>query len=346
MSSLLFWLNSVDLYPKIYWKDRKSSKAVAGVGMGGEGEFFGWRHFSKTKAPHWSDFPSRFLFAPKILKESDEPSIDLDFVKPEIKKTTHLPTKSEWFFKVNSTLEAIRKRKLDKVVLARECRFDLEKPLNPWPLISKLQARASNAYLFCLQMTPRSAFLAVTPERLFFRSNRTLQTEALAGTRKLGESDLLDHPKERREFSLVEDSIRWALSPLSSGALSFSLPAVRANSTLQHLYSDLKAELKTNVTDTKILDRLHPTAALLGFPKSKAMKHLESLESFDRGLYGAPLGRMNHFGSEWIVGIRSCLLFGSTARLYSGAGIVAGSDPESEWNELESKLQLYQGIFL
>jgi menaquinone-specific isochorismate synthase len=348
--NLLSWLQTTPEYPKIYWKERSSSRAFAAVGLGSPtSEAYGWRLFKPTKAPHWADFPSQFFFSPKISKEANTSEF-LKWEKPAIKRLVFTPEKEEWTSLVEQTLAAIHKKKLDKLVLARECLMDLEEPVNPWPLVSALEQRAVNAYVFCIQPTKRSAFLGASPEQLFLRTNKTqLFTEALAGTRPLGEKeafDLLHHPKDLKEFSFVEKSIRKALSPLTKSPLQFSNISIRKTSCVQHLSSQLNIDLDPSITDFTLLDRLHPTAALLGFPKRKAMELLQKLEPFERGLYGAPIGRIHGTASEWIVGIRSCLLFESTARLYSGLGIVEGSHPESEWNELNSKLKLFQGLFL
>ncbi|HLI93964.1 MAG TPA: chorismate-binding protein, partial [Puia sp.] len=65
-----------------------------------------------------------------------------------------------------------------------------------------------------------------------------------------------------------------------------------------------------------------------------------------RGLYGGAIGWSTQDASEWVVGIRSCFIQGKTATLFSGTGIVQGSDPISEWDELDQKLKLYDGIFV
>ena len=348
--NLLSWLQNSSDYPKIYWKERSSNRAFAAAGMGNPtSEAYGWRLFKPTNAPHWKDFPSQFFFSPKISAETNTLEI-LKWEKPPVKRLFFTPEKEDWTISVQETLAAIRKKKIDKLVLARECLLDLERPIDPWQLVSALEQRAMNAYVFCIQPTARSAFIGASPERLFLRTNRSqFFTEAVAGTRPLGEQealDLLKHPKDRKEFLFVEESIRKALAPFTKSPLQFSKASLRTTSCVQHLSSELQIDLSSQTTDSALLDRLHPTAALLGFPKRKAAELLQKLEPFDRGLYGAPIGRIQETSSEWIVGIRSCLLFESTARLYSGTGIVAGSHPECEWNELNGKLKLFQDIFL
>lgn len=336
------WLQGLDEYPKIYWKERGSEKAFAAAGTGVSPLSYAWRHFVPTSAPQWADFPPSFSFSPKFTQESSSPS-SLLFQKPFVLSSSLLPDQTLWRQLVEKTLQAIEQNKLEKLVLARERLLQLSSPLDPWPLVSALEKKIHNAYLICIQPTPRSAFISFTPEKLFSRTGRTLSTEALAGTQKQKRSTLLSDPKQRREFHLVETSIQKALLSLTSSPPTFSSPSLRSTSGLEHLYSHLTAPLLPHVTDEHVLDQLHPTAALLGYPKKEAFDLL-SMESFERGLYGAPLGRITPTDSNWAVGIRSCLLFESSLRLYSGAGLVKGSKPSSEWKELDQKLHVWDAL--
>jgi menaquinone-specific isochorismate synthase len=89
-----------------------------------------------------------------------------------------------------------------------------------------------------------------------------------------------------------------------------------------------------------IVEALHPTPAVAGVPTREACDQILRFEDFDRGLYAAPLGWVGANGdSEFIVGIRSALIADTRARLYAGAGIVAGSDPDREWAEIKLKFR-------
>jgi menaquinone-specific isochorismate synthase len=89
-----------------------------------------------------------------------------------------------------------------------------------------------------------------------------------------------------------------------------------------------------------VLARLHPTPAVGGSPRAAACAHIRELEGFPRGLYGGPVGWIDHRGGgEFLVGIRSALIDGGRARVYAGSGIVAGSDPDREFAETELKFK-------
>lgn len=345
---LLKWLQEGAEYPKIYWKERSSLAAFAGVGEGGSSPIsYGWRHSSDKQI--WSDFPKSAHITPRLSVETTQKSDLFYLEKPRIKQCHLLPSYNHWSELIEKALKAIEEKQFKKCVLARECKFELEKPIDPWSLVAALEKRAENAYVICIQPTSRSAFISVTPEMLFSRQDQLLTVEALAGTQKLHQSTPfpLSHPKHVQEFSLVEQSIKEALHMAGLGPLTFCTPSIRTTSGgLQHLYSLLKRRLPAGIEDEMLLQTLHPTAALSGFPKEPARQFLCNHEPFDRGLYGAPLGRMTADSSTWVVGIRSCLLFESTATLYSGAGIVSGSNPLAEWEELDHKIALFKEILL
>jgi menaquinone-specific isochorismate synthase len=83
---------------------------------------------------------------------------------------------------------------------------------------------------------------------------------------------------------------------------------------------------------------LHPTPAVCGTPTEAALATLESIEPFDRGWYAGPVGRIGRDEAELAVGIRSAIIQGNQVTLQGGAGVVNGSGPEAEWDEIEQKL--------
>ena len=259
-----------------------------------------------------------------------------------------------WIQGVEKALDLIRRKELEKVVLARTCTLELETAPDPFAIAAALKAKAQGAFVFCVQ-SENEAFLGATPERLFVRNHREILSEAIAGTRTRGKTkaedeslgaQLLSSEKDLREFSPVQVYLKNALSPLCIASPTFTPISIHQTQNVQHLYSKCSGKLKAVATDEEILQSLHPTPALCGTPKDKAFSVIRELEPFERGLYGGAIGWSTPEASEWIVGIRSCLIKGKTATLYSGTGIVEGSDPEEEWDELNQKLKLYDGIFI
>lgn len=290
---------------------------------------------------------------------SSSPTLRIDSLPPppppfKPLSKTFSPGKEAWIRGVEKALIAIQQKKLDKVVLARCLTLELDRVPDPFAIAAALQKKAQNAYLFCLE-TPERAFLGASPERLFSRTGNEIASEAVAGTRKRGatpsedlelKNQLLSSPKELLEFFFVQNYIKETLEPLAQSPVAFSPLGIHTTPNVQHLYSSCQAKLKPGVSDSLLLDRIHPTPALCGAPKAEALRLLREIEPFDRGLYGGVIGWQTPDASEYAVAIRSCLIEGKTVRLYSGTGIVEGSDPDEEWEELDQKLKLYEGIFL
>lgn len=256
---------------------------------------------------------------------------------------THLPSQAEWTRLVEEALTRIQARVFEKVILARRSTHSVPSSCSLFSLLA--HAQTAHATCFALQFDAEQAFMGATPESLYKREGRHVFTEAVAGTRPRGadgaqdrllEKELQESEKERREFSYVKGSIEQALSPLCETCY-FGTNQVRKTPTVQHLSATAQGHLKPKVTDSDLLYALHPTAALGGAPKQEALTHLLHQEPFERGWYGAPLGYISEKEAHFVVAIRSALVEQTALHLYAGAGIVAGSDPQREWEELGYK---------
>jgi menaquinone-specific isochorismate synthase len=156
------------------------------------------------------------------------------------------------------------------------------------------------------------------------------------------ERDLLTSPKDDLEFSIVRENIREKLNGICDRVVVKPQKTVRKLARVQHLYSQLAGRLTKEDDEYKILAALHPTPAVCGLPAEEARLLIKEIESFDRGMYAGPIGFFGGEESEFAVGIRSALVEkGLGALIYAGTGIVAGSDPSSEWNELDLKISQF-----
>ena len=102
--------------------------------------------------------------------------------------------------------------------------------------------------------------------------------------------------------------------------------------------STFEGTLRDGVGDAELLTALHPTPAVGGYPTDRAVREIAEREPFDRGWYAGPVGWVGRDGAEFAVAIRSGLVEGSTLSVFAGAGIVAGSVPGNEWEELDYKI--------
>ncbi len=116
-------------------------------------------------------------------------------------------------------------------------------------------------------------------------------------------------------------------------------PQLHKLPNVQHLRTRVRGRLNDGVGDSALLNALHPTPAVCGQPREGALELLRTQEGFDRGLYSGLVGLVGCRDAEFTVAIRSALVQAGQVQLFAGAGIVAGSRPEDEWGETESKLR-------
>jgi menaquinone-specific isochorismate synthase len=175
---------------------------------------------------------------------------------------------------------------------------------------------------------------------------RTVETDALAGSTGRGETpaedewlarELRDSEKDIHEHQLVVETIREQLSPLAE-SVTTGERAIRRLASVQHLQTPIRATLAADEHVLSLVEALHPTPAVGGLPPDAALETIRHAEAFDRGWYAAPVGWIDGDGNgTFTVAIRSGLSRAARAWLFAGAGIVADSDPDREWDEVQLK---------
>jgi isochorismate synthase EntC len=149
---------------------------------------------------------------------------------------------------------------------------------------------------------------------------------------------LLEDPKEMHGHRLVIQDIEQALSPF--GRVEISDTQEKLLPTLKHLFTSIQVELAEKVSPEQLIRTLHPTAALGGFPREAAKAWLqEQPEALVRRRFGAPFGYVDGDSALIVVAIRNIQRFDDKIWLGSGCGVVEGSQPEKEWDELKLKRQ-------
>ena len=273
---------------------------------------------------------------------------------PGLLERADSPDAAGWSDAVNATLDAIARGEFQKAVLARETRLLFENDLDPTALLRRLLSVCARSFGFMLQPCAGTAFLGASPERLYKRRSCYVQTEAIAGTRPRGADpdedytlgkELLASDKDRREHRFVVESIEKTLDERCRAVKSCREPSLLKLRQCQHLHCTLEGVLKENERDAALLDALHPTPAVGGVPQGAALEWIANHEPFDRWWFAAPVGWVSYDAAEFLVAIRSGLASGPDLSLYTGAGIVAGSVPESEWEELENKMSSFIAAF-
>jgi menaquinone-specific isochorismate synthase len=287
---------------------------------------------------------ARGLLSEKVLFSDGEMAASL----PQVIQREDRPDRAGWTAMLGRAAEAFDRGELRKVVLARETCFTAPEPFDPVGVLRALARQTENAFLFCFHPSPGRAFLGASPERLLLRRDARLYSEAIAGTRPRAadpETDaalgraLLDSAKDLREHALVVEALRGHFARLCSETRVDDAPSLLNLRHCRHLATRFEGLLRGGVTDADILATLHPTPAVGGTPTDRALAFIAREEPFDRGTYAGPVGWVSASGAEFCVGIRSGQVRGNELAVYNGAGIVPGSDPDEEWNEIETKME-------
>jgi menaquinone-specific isochorismate synthase len=251
---------------------------------------------------------------------------------------------------VVAALHQVKAGHLHKVVLADVMDVVTPQPVDEVRSLQTLRQNHPDCTIFSVGNGRGQSFIGASPERLLSISQGQLTTDALAGSAPRGKTAQLDaeiaqallhSEKERYEHQVVVAFIARQLRSLGLHPRYASAPQLLQLLHIQHLHTPIRAILSPQtVPPLDILAKLHPTPAVAGVPRQAACQLISQHETFDRSLYAAPLGWIDTQGnSEFIVGIRSALIDGCKARLYAGAGIVAGSEPIKELAEIKLKLQ-------
>jgi menaquinone-specific isochorismate synthase len=265
------------------------------------------------------------------------------------------PDREDWSRMVQKAIEKFESNGLTKVVLARKTSFELTEALPPALLPGISMPQTPGLFHFSLVFERANAFIGATPERLYHRHGRQIQTEALAGTRPRGDSEQTDaafadslksNEKELMEHREVVRFLQDVLAGLCSESRVLAHEELMRLAHVQHLYSRIQGVLREDVDDLLLLDRLHPTPAVGGSPRDLALRTIRELEPFCRGWYAGPVGWMSRDEAEFAVGIRSGLTHGKSLALFSGSGIVEGSEPEREWQENDAKLRHFLQLLI
>jgi len=254
---------------------------------------------------------------------------------------------------VETAKDAIAAGEAIQVVLARRQSFDLPvladaRPLDGIGLYRALRRVNPSPYLFFTR-TPSFEVVGASPELLLQVVGDRMTTHPIAGTRPRGGTpaeddrqadELRKDPKERAEHVMLVDLGRNDLGRVARpGTVTTSqYMEVERYSHVLHLVSHVEARLRPELDALDALRSVFPAGTLTGAPKIRAMQLIAAAEGEQRGLYGGAVGYLGYDGNlDTAITIRSAVLKGGQAHVHTGAGIVARSDPESEFEETEHK---------
>ncbi len=255
--------------------------------------------------------------------------------------------KKEFLANARRALDYIRAGDVFQVVLSQ--RFELP-DCDGFSLYRTLRAASPAPYHFYLRIGGRELFGA-SPELLVQVEDGAVAVRPIAGTRKRGatfvedqalEKELREDPKENAEHVMLVDLGRNDVGRVAKiGSVRVPrLLEIERFSHVMHLVSEVTGTMRGELTAADAFAAAFPAGTLSGAPKIRALEIIDELEPVARGPYGGAVGWFSGSGdAQLAIAIRT--LFRSQGRLFAqaGAGIVADSDPESEWAEIQSKVR-------
>jgi anthranilate synthase component 1 len=229
---------------------------------------------------------------------------------------------------------------------------DFENAESPLQLYKALRSLNPSPYMYFydfgnLQIVGSSPEILVRQEK---REDRKIVTiRPLAGTRRRGSTpeedaqlakELLADPKEIAEHVMLIDLARNDVGRIAkTGTVKVTdSMVIEKYSHVQHIVSSVEGELKDNMSNMDVLRATFPAGTLSGAPKIRAMEIIDEMEITKRGIYGGAAGYLSFSGDmDVAIVIRTGVIKDGMLHSQAGAGVVADSDPTSEWKETEAK---------
>ena len=254
-----------------------------------------------------------------------------------------------WIEAVATAVARIDAGQLEKVVLARDLAVWSKTPFDSRLLLGRLHEAFPTCFTFLVD-----GLVGASPELLIRRRGVDIESVALAGSAPRSDDpdtdealgkELLASDKDQREHEAAAASVGRVLGEVCSVLERDPEPHLLELANVRHLATRFTGRLTHWLSSLRIAGRLHPTAAVGGTPTSAAVELIRELEGMDRGRYAGPVGWVDaHGDGEWAIALRCAEMSGARARLFAGAGIVAGSLPEAELEETRLKLRAMMSV--
>lgn len=249
---------------------------------------------------------------------------------------------------VRRALSEIAAGAYGKVVMARDLRGTVPADADLRRLVRALSTGYPDTWTFAVD-----GLIGASPETLVTVHGGTVTARVLAGTIGRGadadadtaaSAALASSTKDLDEHQYAVQSVLSSLRPHTRALAASEQPFMLKLPNLFHLATDVEGELSDGGSALDLVGALHPTAAVAGTPTEAAIAAIRRLEPFDRGRYAGPVGWVDAAGNgEWAIALRCAQFTRRAATLevtaYAGAGIVAGSDPETELLETRVKFR-------
>lgn len=274
------------------------------------------------------------------------PLIDAQKAVPHLNVSSNT-TKAAFEATVVKAKAHIRAGDAFQIVLSQ--RFETEFTGDPLKLYRCLRLVNPSPYMFCLKFGDSFSLVGSSPELHVRVTDDVAEVRPIAGTRRRGETaeedkrnaaELLADPKERAEHVMLIDLARNDLGRVAEvGSVRVTEQMViERYSHVMHIGSHVVARLRKDQTAFDVMRATFPAGTVSGAPKIRAMQIINDLETKKRGCYAGAVGYFGFDGAlDCCIALRSIVLKEGRAYLQAGAGIVADSDPASEYEETVNK---------
>ncbi|MFZ2487856.1 MAG: chorismate-binding protein [Anaerolineae bacterium] len=294
----------------------------------------------------WNGQRQRFeTFSAAYQSHLNAPQTPTRWHLPADAQPVHSANQADYCRLVHSAIEFIAASGVKKVVVSRAATATLPAAFSPVSTLLALCQRYPAAFVSLVAIPDVGTWIGASPELLLSTDHRGLHTIALAGTQARTQDAPLAatrwHAKEIEEQALVSDYIRDFFQRAGAATVQETGPHTVAAGNVVHLRTDFHVTLPPaqllSLAD-RVLHELHPTSAVCGMPKDKALAFILQHEGYNRSFYSGYLGPMHVDGETHLyVNLRCMELGRGVATLYVGGGITADSDPCAEWRETELK---------
>jgi anthranilate synthase component 1 len=255
-------------------------------------------------------------------------------------------SQSDFEAAVEKAKEYVRAGDIIQVVLSQRMSGDLT--VDPFDIYRVLRTLNPSPYMFFLRCGD-TIVTGASPEVMVRKEGSRVELRPIAGTRPRGATpeqdqqlaeELLADPKERAEHVMLVDLGRNDLGRVcTTGSVRVGeLMVIERYSHVMHIVSNVQGELQPDYDAFDLVRATFPAGTLSGAPKIRAMEIIDELEPVRRGIYGGAVGYVSFSGNmDLAIAIRTLVIKDGKVHLQAGAGIVADSDPATEWQETVNK---------
>ncbi len=285
----------------------------------------------KTNNVH-TEYEIRELFNDDLKMPSDDHLINPRRI---ISKREYLSLFNQMITEIESTL-------VEKVVLSRVLNVDGVKPQRGIEIFIELCRKYPSAFISFFYSPKVGLWIGATPETLMARKSNRCIIASLAGTITWQPQltfEQLWNKKELNEQQMVTDFVRGIIDDLNVADYQIKGPETVKAGRIAHLRTIFRVVLDDIGMISKLINQLHPTPAVSGLPKERAIKLIEQIERYERTYYSGFIGPVCIDSFNLFVNLRCMQFTNKGVQLYVGGGLTKDSQPEAEWEETQLKAE-------